>query len=200
MIKDYKGYSAKVYVDEEQGILHGEVLGIADVVTFQGKDVEELVKAFHDSVDDYLAYCKERGEEAEKPYSGRFVLRMSPTLHRKVAMEAKKNDVSMNDWIIAAIEDFFEEVAAGTEAARRLKCTTPEMLEMIAADELRRVIMSSYSTAWSGSGSWLSCSLSEAIRERLSKGPASTKDFMSRLGELLSETCFEKPSSERRTK
>lgn len=109
MIKDYKGYSAKVSVDEEQGVLHGEVLGIADVVTFQGSSVEELVKAFHESVDDYLAYCTERGEEPEKPYSGRFVLRMPPRLHRKVAVAAKKNDVSMNDWIVAAIERYFAD-------------------------------------------------------------------------------------------
>jgi predicted HicB family RNase H-like nuclease len=104
MIRDYKGYSAKVSVDEEKDILYGQVLGIVDVVTFEGTTVEELVEAFHESVDDYLAYCRERGEEPDKPYSGRFVLRMKPELHRKVAMAAQKNDMSMNDWIVSTVE------------------------------------------------------------------------------------------------
>jgi len=104
MIKNYKGYSAKVSIDEEQGTLHGEVLGLVDVVTFQGSNVEELVRAFHDSVDDYLAYCRERGEKPEKPYSGRLVLRMSSELHRAVAVAAAGSDISMNEWIVAAIE------------------------------------------------------------------------------------------------
>ena len=112
MIKDYRGYSARVSIDEAQGILHGEVLGILDVVTFQGATVEELVTAFHESVDDYLAYCKQRGEEPAKPYSGRFVLRMPPKLHRSVAVVAKKHDVSMNDWIVAAIERSLESASA----------------------------------------------------------------------------------------
>ena len=121
MIRDYKGYSAKVAIDEEQGTLHGEVLGIVDVVTFQGDNVAELVEAFHDSVDDYLDFCKQRGEEPDKPYSGRFVLRMSPELHRDVAIAAKKNDVSMNDWILAAIERFSREGADAGKLAARLK-------------------------------------------------------------------------------
>lgn len=107
-MKDYKGYSARVVMDEEQGILHGEVIGITDVVTFQGRTVVEVIRAFHDSVDDYLAYCRERKEEPDKPYSGRFVVRVSPELHRRVAMSAKKADVSMNDWITAALEKEFE--------------------------------------------------------------------------------------------
>ena len=109
MIRDYKGYSAKVTLDEEQGVLHGEVLGIVDVVTFQGETVAHLVKAFHDSVDDYLDFCKERGEEPDRPYSGRFVLRMPPEMHRDVAVAAKKSDTSMNDWILAAISRFAGE-------------------------------------------------------------------------------------------
>lgn len=56
----YKGYTGHVEYDDEAKIFHGEVLGIKDVVTFQGTTVDEIEQAFKDSVDDYLAFCKER--------------------------------------------------------------------------------------------------------------------------------------------
>lgn len=63
----YKGYTGDVEYDDEAKIFHGEVLGIKDVVTFQGTTVNEIEQAFKDSVDDYLAFCAERGEEPDQP-------------------------------------------------------------------------------------------------------------------------------------
>ncbi len=96
---NYKGYTAKVEFDDEAMIFHGEVIGIRDVVTFQGRSVEEIKKAFHGSVDDYLAFCKARGEEPDKPFSGKFVVRISPETHRKVYAAAKKSGQSINAWL-----------------------------------------------------------------------------------------------------
>ena len=67
----YGGYAARFELDSEAEILHGEVFGTRDVITFQGETAAELEKAFHDSVDDYLEFCKERGEAPEEPFSGR---------------------------------------------------------------------------------------------------------------------------------
>lgn len=63
----YKGYIGHVTYDDEAKLLHGEVINIRDVVTFQGQSVDELEQAFHDSVDDYLEMCVERGEAPDKP-------------------------------------------------------------------------------------------------------------------------------------
>lgn len=104
-MKAYKGYSAKISLDEEQGVFHGEIAGITDVVTFEGKSPDDLTKAFHDSVDDYLAFCEELEEQPDKPYSGRFVLRLPPELHRRVAIAAKKVGMSMNEWIVALVSE-----------------------------------------------------------------------------------------------
>jgi len=64
----YKGYEGVVKFDEEAGVFHGEVVDTRDVITFQGASVEELQKAFRDLIDDYLTFCKERGEKPDKPY------------------------------------------------------------------------------------------------------------------------------------
>ncbi|MEX2170771.1 MAG: type II toxin-antitoxin system HicB family antitoxin [Pirellulales bacterium] len=93
---EHKGYLGKVELDDKAGVFHGEVAGIRDVVTFQGQSVADLRRAFRDSVDDYLAFCAERGEEAEKPCSGRFVVRITPELHRRVNMLAAASGKSLN--------------------------------------------------------------------------------------------------------
>lgn len=93
---EYKEYTARIEFDEDAGILHGEVEGLRDVITFEATDVRELEAAFHASVDDYLAQCAEDGVEPEKPYSGRFLLRVDPRLHRDIAMAAARAGRSLN--------------------------------------------------------------------------------------------------------
>jgi predicted HicB family RNase H-like nuclease len=72
----YRGYEAVVAYDEDANVFHGEVVNTRDVITFQGRSVEELRSALEGSVEDYLAFCRERGEDPEKPYSGQFVVRV----------------------------------------------------------------------------------------------------------------------------
>jgi predicted HicB family RNase H-like nuclease len=70
---EYKGYTAHVELDTEAAIFHGEVLDTRDVITFQGKSVDEIQEAFRESVDDYLDFCAQRGEDPDKPFSGRLM-------------------------------------------------------------------------------------------------------------------------------
>ncbi len=95
----YKGYSGHVEFDDEAGLFHGEVLDLRDVITFQGKSVDEIEQAFKDSIDDYLEFCAERGEEPDKPFSGKLMLRLPSELHRKVYTSSKQEGKSLNQWI-----------------------------------------------------------------------------------------------------
>ncbi len=108
---EYKGYFAKVEFDDEANIFHGEVINLRDVITFEGATVDELGKAFQDSVDDYLEFCAERGEDPDKPYSGRFVVRVEPELHKSVAIEARKKGKSINSLVSEALSKALEETA-----------------------------------------------------------------------------------------
>lgn len=92
----YKGYEAVVTFDDDVNIFHGEVINTRDVITFQGTSVDELKQALEDSVEDYLAFCAERGEEPDKPFSGNFVVRISPELHRELYTQAKRSGMSLN--------------------------------------------------------------------------------------------------------
>ena len=96
----YKGYQAKVELDEDAGIFHGEVINTRDVITFQGTSVHELKQAFADSVDDYLEFCASRGEDPEKPFSGKILVRVPPELHREIMREARLEGKSLNAWVL----------------------------------------------------------------------------------------------------
>ena len=100
----YKGYAGHAEYDDEAGIFHGEVLDLKDVITFQGKSVDEIEQAFRESIDDYLEFCKQRGEEPDKPFSGRLMLRLPPNLHRKVYVRALREGKSLSQWIAERIE------------------------------------------------------------------------------------------------
>lgn len=94
----YRGYLASVHVDEEAGLLHGEVLNTRDVITFQADTVAAARREFIASVEDYLAFCAERGEAPEKPMPGEFVVRVGPDVHRRLHSAAKLRGQSLSAW------------------------------------------------------------------------------------------------------
>ena len=74
------------------------------MITFEGTSVDEVQQAFHESVDDYLEFCAQRGESPEKPFSGKFVVRLPAELHRKAYIQAKLKDKSLNSWITEVLQ------------------------------------------------------------------------------------------------
>jgi predicted HicB family RNase H-like nuclease len=100
---EYKGYMGMVEYDDDAKLFHGDVINTRDVITFEGTTVDEIERAFRDSIDDYLTWCKEEGSLPEKPYSGKFNLRLSPEMHKEVAIRAKKLKMSINSFVEKAI-------------------------------------------------------------------------------------------------
>ena len=102
---EYKGYLGAVEYDALAKIFHGDIINTRDIITFQGTTVKEIERAFKNSIDDYISWCNEEGVEPEKPYSGKFNVRLSPELHRKTAILAKKKNMSLNSFVEKAITD-----------------------------------------------------------------------------------------------
>jgi predicted HicB family RNase H-like nuclease len=92
----YKGYIGVARVDDEAGVIRGKVVNTRDTITFQGKSVDEARTAFEDSVDDYLEFCESLGEAPEKPFSGKFLVRLTPGVHRDLAAVAQAKGLSVN--------------------------------------------------------------------------------------------------------
>jgi predicted HicB family RNase H-like nuclease len=102
-VLEFKGYYASVRFSSEDDVFYGKILGIDDLVNFEGASVKELKKAFHEAVNDYLETCKELGKEPNKTYKGTFNVRISTDLHKAAAVYAAMNNVSLNDFVGTAI-------------------------------------------------------------------------------------------------
>ena len=76
-IMTYKGYSARIGYDDEDGIFTGRIAGIRDGVGFHADNVNALREAFHEAVEDYLETCARIGKKPRKPYSGRMMFRVN---------------------------------------------------------------------------------------------------------------------------
>src|SRR5438270_11005491 len=95
----YMGYVGQITIDIEIGLIRGEVINTRHIITFYGTTVPEAEQAFRDSVDDYLDFCKEQGDEPEKPYSGKLLVRIAPELHQELDILAKSRGKSVNKLI-----------------------------------------------------------------------------------------------------
>lgn len=103
-IMKYKEYIGSVEFSEEDKVFYGKVLGIQSLISYEGENAKELIQDFHFAIDDYLALCKEKNIEPEKAYKGSFNIRISPDLHRSVAIHAISNGKSLNKYVEDALE------------------------------------------------------------------------------------------------
>ena len=97
------GYYATVEFDSEEGLLCGSVVGMSDGVYFEVETAAGVESAFHEAVDDYLSFCKEKGKQPEKSYKGSFNERINPDLHRAAAQAAAVRKESLNQFVADAI-------------------------------------------------------------------------------------------------
>ena len=100
----YRGYTARVEFDERDDIFIGRILGVRDIINFHADSVVGLKKEFRASVDDYLAYCNEKGIPPDKPASGKMMLRVSPCTHAAALIAAKSAGKSLNQWAGEVLE------------------------------------------------------------------------------------------------
>lgn len=103
----YKGYVGSIEPDIEERMLFGRVLGIPDMLMYEGETVEALEKDFQETVDEYLASCERRGKTPAKSFSGKIMIRVPSEVHKRVALEAKRKGKSINAVISELLDDSF---------------------------------------------------------------------------------------------
>ncbi|HIJ78794.1 MAG: type II toxin-antitoxin system HicB family antitoxin [Desulfobulbaceae bacterium] len=105
----YKGYTGIIEASIEDGCLHGKILFIEDLITYEGNTVEDINNSFKEAVDHYLNYCEETGKPANKPYSGTFNVRVGQELHRKAVEVAYYRDITLNEFVAQSIKAAIEQ-------------------------------------------------------------------------------------------
>jgi predicted HicB family RNase H-like nuclease len=103
-VLEYKGYSGTVEYSLADNVLFGKVLGIKGLISYEGDSVQNLRKDFEGAVDEYLEMCAENNEEPQKPYRGSFNVRVSPELHRSLAIYSFSRGQTLNSTVEEAIK------------------------------------------------------------------------------------------------
>lgn len=101
---EYKGYHATAEYDAEDKIFVGEVFGIVDSINFHGSSVDELEEMFHQGIENYLSICAQSGKKPEREFRGSFNVRIPTALHRKVVLEATNQKLTLNQYVVRALE------------------------------------------------------------------------------------------------
>ncbi|MEI8004727.1 MAG: type II toxin-antitoxin system HicB family antitoxin [Bacteroidota bacterium] len=100
----YKGYMGSVNFSSDDEVFWGKIEHINDLITFESDDAHELKDSFERTIDEYLAFCKEKNIQPEKPFKGSFNIRLSAEVHRRAFIKAKQEGVSLNKFIETTLE------------------------------------------------------------------------------------------------
>lgn len=109
----YKDYIGSVHFSQEDKVFYGRIEGINDLVTFEGRSVDEFVSAFQEAVEDYAVLCKKAGKSAQKSYKGSFNIRIDPEIHKKAALLSTNLGLSLNQLVEEAIQKYLAEKLSG---------------------------------------------------------------------------------------
>ena len=106
----HKGYNGSIETSVEDNVLHGKVLCINDLVTYEATTLAELKKEFIAAVDDYLETCKQHKVEPNKPMTGQFNVRVGETLHKQATIYSLKSNTSLNNVVVEALDTFLKRL------------------------------------------------------------------------------------------
>lgn len=104
----HKNYFGSVEFSADDNILHGKIIGIIDLVTYEGDSVENLKSAFIEAVDDYLETCEIIGKEPNKLFKGVFNVRTSRSVHAYLAILAERKKIKLNEVVNKAFAYLME--------------------------------------------------------------------------------------------
>ena len=106
---EHKGYNGSVLYSAEDKLLHGRIVGIRDMVSFEGTDVRSLEKNFKAAVEEYLAFCKAEHKTPDTPFKGSFNVRVGPDLHKRAVLFAEEHRKKLNAVVNDALEEYLSQ-------------------------------------------------------------------------------------------
>ncbi len=102
---EYRGYTGVFEFDPELALFAGHVVDLQDEIYFEGASVDELIDSMRRAVNQYLSVCEERGDQPDRPFSGRFNVRVEPATHRRIVAAAAAAGLSMNEWMTGLVTE-----------------------------------------------------------------------------------------------
>lgn len=104
-LMEYKGYFGSYELSVEDCVFFGKIEFIKDLISYEGESAEEILTSFYDDVEDYIETCQKEGRQPDKPFKGSLNVRIGEELHRKVAMAARKKNLTINNYIKTTLKE-----------------------------------------------------------------------------------------------
>ncbi|MCL2494692.1 MAG: type II toxin-antitoxin system HicB family antitoxin [Oscillospiraceae bacterium] len=108
----YRGYTGSVAFSEEDGVFHGKVLGISDLISYEGDSVQALTAEFREFIDEYFLFCEENGREPDEPFVSPYPLRLQPDLRRRAEVAAYDAGLSLSDYVAQFLPSYDSQLKA----------------------------------------------------------------------------------------
>jgi predicted HicB family RNase H-like nuclease len=105
----YKGFLGSIEISILDNCIHGKLLFIEDLITYEAESPAQIENEFKEAVDDYIETCKQFEREPLKPFSGTFNIRIGSELHQTLAQYATIHDTSINDVVKRALSEYLSE-------------------------------------------------------------------------------------------
>jgi predicted HicB family RNase H-like nuclease len=102
---EYKGYTGSIEYSKDDDLLYGRILGIRGLISYEGKTGKELETDFKEAINEYLTDCEQEIIVPERPFKGSFNVRISSGLHKKAALLALEEKVSLNNFVTESIKE-----------------------------------------------------------------------------------------------
>lgn len=127
----YNGYIGSLEFDSNDKILHGKILFIRDIITYEAENACDIENAFHEAVDEYLEDCKSLGVDPDKALSGTFNVRISPDLHKEIAKKSTLKDISLNQYVTQALEHYVHHGEEINTSIKNLNSSIDELNDCV---------------------------------------------------------------------
>jgi predicted RNase H-like HicB family nuclease len=91
-------------IEDEEGGYFGHFPDLPGCVA-QGESVDEVVRDLNEAKHSWIEACRDSGMEVPMPhepadeYSGKFLLRIPKSLHRELAVRARRDGMSLNQYV-----------------------------------------------------------------------------------------------------
>lgn len=81
----------------------GRVIGINDIISYEGLSIGEIKQDFQETIDWYLEDCAARGKQPDKPFSGAVMVNIEPQLQARLERQAMEAGLSLNELVLAKL-------------------------------------------------------------------------------------------------
>lgn len=111
----HRGYHGSIETSLADKVLHGKILFIDDLITYEAENISQLEVEFKSALEDYLETCASIGKTPQKSVSGQFNVRIPPELHRLAQIRAAKDATNLNSVATRAFEKYLKEPVQATD-------------------------------------------------------------------------------------